>query len=68
MTDWLRRKEAAIYLTAIGCPVSARTLERMASNSNSGHGPAFHRRGWKSVVYHKRDLDKWAKEQSRRIE
>lgn len=62
------RKQAAIYLTSIGCRISAGTLENMACNNNAGGGPPFTRFRWKTVVYRKSDLDKWAKGQSERVE
>jgi hypothetical protein len=66
--EWLARKEAANFLTLIGCPISAGRLANMASNNNAGRGPAFTRIGWKSVRYQPKDLRAWAKARSKRIE
>ena len=66
--EWLSRKEAARYLESIGCPVSARSLEKRASNDNEGRGPAFYRIGWRMVRYRKADLEAWAKAQVVRVE
>ncbi len=38
--DWLSRKEAARYLTSIGCPISERSLAVRAINNNEGRGPS----------------------------
>ena len=65
--DWLSRKEAAIYLGKIGCPVSVRMLEKRAANNNAGRGPAFTRIGWRVVRYRRGDLDSWAYLQTERI-
>jgi len=54
------RKEAAIYLTSIGCPVSRFTLANKAANNNKGNGPEFIAAGWKTVRYSKTALDEWA--------
>lgn len=66
--EWMSRKEAAHYLTKIGCPISWMTLANMASNNNSGKGPSFSRFRWSSVRYHRDDLDKWAKKEMIRVE
>jgi hypothetical protein len=66
--NWMRRKEAASFLSSIGCPMTYRALEKAASNGNAGKGPAFYRRGWKTVRYHRSDLEAWAKKESRRVE
>ncbi len=58
--DWLSRKEAANYLTRIGCAISAKTLANLASNNNQGRGPPFDRIGWKAAQYRRIDLDAWA--------
>jgi hypothetical protein len=59
--DWLSRKEAAIYLSSIGCRISPRTLANLAANNNAGKGPPFKRFRWKLVQYRREDLDAWAK-------
>lgn len=66
--DWLSRKEAAIYLTRLGCKIEAQTLANLASNSNAGHGPAFTRNGWKQVQYARADLDAWAAARKKRVD
>lgn len=58
---WLSRKEAAIYLTSIGCSISANTLKNMASNNNALGGPSFIRPLYRTVRYDREDLDAWAK-------
>lgn len=61
--EWLTRKEAAAYLTKIGCPISSRTLDNLARNNNEGNGPSFIRIGtgeWRRVRYRITDLDQWA--------
>ena len=65
---WLSRKAAAMYLTRIGCPITHRTLEKVASKNNSGGGPPFVRAGWKAVRYRQSDLDTWAKKRMIRVE
>ena len=53
---WLRRKEAAEYLTNLGYPVSDKTLATMASR---GDGPEFRHFGRK-VLYEPALLVEWA--------
>jgi len=65
---WLTRKEAALYLTSIGCPVAYHTLANMARGDNAFGGPAFHRVGWHTVRYKREDLEKWADKKCVRIE
>ena len=65
---WLTRKEAANFLTDIGCPVTAERLARLASNDNAGKGPAFSRIRWRIVRYQPIDLRKWAAENIVRVE
>lgn len=67
LQEWFTRVEAAEYLTRVGCPVSPRSLEKKASNNNEGKGPAFTRVGWRTVKYHRRDLDTWAFGQTTRV-
>jgi len=67
LQEWFTRVEAAEYLSRIGCPVSKRSLEKKASNNNEGKGPAFTRIGWRTVKYHRRDLDTWAFQQIERV-
>jgi hypothetical protein len=59
--DWLSRKEAAIYLSSIGCRISPRTLDNLAANNNAGKGPPFKRFRWNRVQYMRVNLDAWAK-------
>lgn len=66
-SEWLSRKEAAIYLTKRGCPISAGTLRNLASNNNAGKGPPFSRVRWKFVRYSRVDLDEWAKRETVRV-
>jgi hypothetical protein len=66
--EWLRRKEAAQYLETLGCPISMRTLEKYANNSNEGRGPPFFRFRWKTVRYKRLDLERWAKDELKRVE
>mgnify|MGYP006935485314 CR=1 FL=1 len=67
-TDWLSRKEAAIYLHSIGCPVHYTTLAHKAAGNNRGSGPPFTRVGWRSVRYRVSDLRAWAEKTAQRIE
>lgn len=67
MSDWLSRKEAAIFLNKIGCPVSPQTLATMAANNNAGAGPPYTRYRWKNVRYLKADLIAWANKEMVRI-
>lgn len=64
---FLSRKEAAVYLESIGCPISVRSLEKWASNNNAGKGPPFTRIRWKIVRYSRADLDQWAYAEVERI-
>jgi len=65
---WLTRKEAAAFLTRIGCPISVWTLAQMAVNNNAGKGPAFTRTGWKTLRYEPADLRAWAEKKITRVE
>ncbi len=65
--DWLTRKEASLYLYALGFPVSVSTLANMASNNNAGGGPPYTVVGWRSLKYLRRDLDAWARNRIRRV-
>lgn len=67
LKDFYSRKEAAIYLTAIGYKITAKTLTNLASNNNEGKGPPFDRLGWGSVRYGRGDLDAWAKARTVRV-
>lgn len=67
-TDWLSRKQAASFLATLGCAITPRTLEKMASNNNAGKGPPFTRFRWKSVRYARIDLEAWAKKEATRVE
>ena len=62
--EWMSRKEAAHYLEQIGCPITARGLEKRAANNNAGKGPPFSRIGWSAVRYNRSDLDSWARTQT----
>lgn len=66
-TDFLSRKEAAAYLTKIGCPVSFSLLANLASNNNEGDGPPFLRVRSRIVRYERQALETWAYAQTRRI-
>lgn len=59
--DWLSRKEAAIYLTRLGCKIAPQTLAKYASNQNARRGPSYTRVGWKMVQYRREDLETWAR-------
>lgn len=65
--DWLTRKQAAAYLSEIGCPIAPQTLANMACKDNAGKGPPFTRIRWAIVRYHKTDLQEWAIRESVRI-
>jgi hypothetical protein len=69
--DWLTRKQAAGYLTSIGCPISDRTLMKLAMHGNvgdqQGKGPPYIKFRQRHVRYFRRDLDVWAMQQGRRI-
>lgn len=66
-SDWLSRKQAADYLSAMGCPISHRTLANLAAGENKRGGPPFVRFRWKSVRYARRELEIWAGQQGRRV-
>ncbi len=66
--DFLTRKQAAAYLTKIGCPISYATLANRAAHNNAGKGPPFTRTGWRTVRYRKQDLDAWAYRNTERVE
>lgn len=66
-TDWLNRKQAAAYLRARGCVVSARTLALLAMHNNRKKGPPFMRTLERNVAYAKPDLDAWAEQATVRI-
>jgi hypothetical protein len=65
---WLSRKEAANYLTALGCRITARTLEKLAANNNAGKGPPFTRTRRRTVTYAREELAAWAAANSERVE
>lgn len=65
---WFSRKEAALYLTSIGCPVTHNTLTNLARGDNALGGPSFYRLGWHTVRYKREDLAKWAERKCVRIE
>lgn len=67
LKEFYSRKEAALYLTSIGHPISAKTLQNKADNNNAGGGPPFDRIGWGSVRYARADLDAWAKARTTRV-
>lgn len=66
--DTMNRKEAAAYLTGLGCRISSATLEKYASNNNAGKGPPFIRYRWRTVTYKRSDLDAWAEREGVKIE
>ena len=66
--DWLSRKEAAIYLTSIGCRIAPKTLQNLSANNNQAKGPAFVRNGWRMVQYRREDLEAWARARMVRVE
>jgi len=57
--SWFSRKEAARFLTEIGCPISPKTLENLALNNNARRGPPF-TRVRKNVRYDAAELRTWA--------
>lgn len=63
----LSRKEAASYLTSIGCPISPGTLAKLAMDDNVAGGPSFTRVRRKRVWYSRTDLEVWAKRQYVRV-
>lgn len=65
---WLCRKEAAVFLTEMGCAISPRTLQNMASHNNAGGGPSFYRSGYATIRYDKGDLIEWAKSKMVKVE
>jgi hypothetical protein len=65
--QYLCRKEAAAYLTSLGCAISGNTLRNRAKHNNAGKGPPFTRFGWRTVRYAKADLDEWVKQQGRKV-
>ena len=67
LSDWLSRKEASTFLHRMGCPISVRTLEKLAMNNNAGKGPPYTRFRWKSVRYAKADLIAWADKETVKI-
>lgn len=65
--DWLTRKEAALYLTANGHPITHKTLANLAVQGSERKGPAFKKICDKGVMYHKADLEKWAAAREREV-
>ena len=65
--QWLNRKEAAQFLTSIGCRISAKTLTNLASNNNAGRGPPFTRFRWNRVSYRRTELELWASRETKRV-
>lgn len=66
-SDWLSRKEAALFLQYIGLPIEPKTLANLASNNNALHGPPFTRFSWKAVRYRVEDLRSWAEAKQSRV-
>lgn len=64
----ITRKEAATYLSKIGCPISVRSLEAYARDYNIGKGPAFYKIGSRTIRYDPADLREWAAKRIQRIE
>ena len=64
---WLNRKQAADYLSRVGCPLSYRALEYLARNGNAGNGPPFTKINAKGLRYHQDDLREWANKTARRF-
>ncbi len=64
---WVSRKEASSFLIAIGCPVSVKTLAKMAENDNARNGPPFRRSGWRTIRYHRKDLNEWAEKNMEKV-
>jgi hypothetical protein len=54
----LNRKQAAHWLTQNGCPISTRTLDRLAAINK---GPPFTRFGARSIRYDQAKLAQWSK-------
>lgn len=65
--DWMPRKLAARFLQAIGCPISYKTLERMAERSHKRKGPPYNV-VYDRIFYGKADLEAWAKKVTVRVE
>lgn len=65
--QYLSRKQAAAYLRNHNCPISHRSLERMAANGNAGKGPPFWKSG-QTVLYDPAELEEWRKKRIRRVE
>lgn len=64
----MNRKQAANYLTSIGCPISAGTLAKLAMDENAGGGPPFTKVRHRLVWYSREDLARWAKGQYVKVE
>ena len=64
---WLTRKEAARFLTGLGCPISSKTLANLAANNNAMSGPSF-TRVRKNVRYDTTELRAWAAKAAVRID
>lgn len=64
-SEWLSRKEAAGFLTELGCPFSVRTLE--LATWRDGKGPPYNKIIGK-VVYSRTDLRDWARKNTKRVE
>jgi len=60
MNTWLTRREAAEFLTGIGCPIAPKTLANLAYAKGEDKGPPFVSSGWRTVRYSKTDLEAWA--------
>lgn len=65
---WLTRKEAARFLSGLGCVSSVKSLSNMGARDNAGGGPPFHRTGTRVVRYLETDLRTWARSRMRRVE
>lgn len=66
-SPWLTRKQAAVFMTDLGCPIAYATLMNWARKDNAGKGPPYTVAGWRTVRYHKEDLRKWVKDRIRRV-
>jgi len=66
--EYLDRKEAARFLTEIGCTVSPKTLANYASNKNRGKGPPYERLSWTRIRYRRADLENWVQARITKVE
>lgn len=63
IAGWMRRKEAAVFITRLGWPVTVDQLEKMAAGKMKDEaGPPSRTTGWRSVWYSEEGCRAWVQQ------